>query len=535
MAKTLFELLEALPDADVIAVTGDAMLPAPVVESTDDVTEGSLFVARRGRSADGHRFIPEAIARGASAIVGQTALDELPGDIRDALGRTPYVQLRDSGAALGVLAAAYFDFPSRQLVMIGVTGTDGKTTTTTLIHSILKVATRGTTGIISTIAADLGGETADTGLHVTTPGAPQVQAYLSQMVEAGLTHCVLEMTSHGLAQGRLNGVDLDVAVMTNVTHEHLDYHGSFENYREAKASMFRMLARSGRKSGVQVLFPDQEGAVPEAFIPKISVVNADDPSAAYFYAIPADTKVRYSIHNFADCKAENIEYRPDGAYFTVGDMGFRLPLVGPFNVYNALAAIAATRALGANAATIQAGLSAVKGVSGRMERVDEGQNFTAIVDFAHTPNALKSALQAARTMLPEGKRLIAVFGSAGLRDIEKRRMMAEVSAEYADFTVLTAEDPRTESLDAILQMMADGCTSKGGVEGETFIRVPDRGAAIFAACERAQPGDIVMACGKGHEQSMCFGIIEYPWDDREAMRAALRGVPLRTLPTADGA
>lgn len=533
MAKTLFELLEALPDEDVIGVTGDAMLPAPVVESTDDVTEGSVFVARKGRSTDGHNFIPLAVEKGAAAIIGETALDDLSPEIRAKL-TVPYAQLRDSQAALGVLAAAYFDFPSRQLVMIGVTGTDGKTTTTTMIHSILKIATNGTTGYISTIAADLGSTTADTGLHVTTPGAPQVQYYLNQMVEAGLTHCVLEMTSHGLAQGRLNGVDIDVAVMTNVTHEHLDYHGSWENYRDAKATLFRMLAQSERKSGVQVLFQAQESEVPEAFIPKVAVVNADDPSAAYFYAIPADMKVRYGIHNFADCKAEAVDYRADGVYFNVGDMGFRLPLVGPFNVYNALAAISATRALGANAATIQAGLAAVKGVSGRMERIDEGQNFTAIVDFAHTPNALKSALQAARTMLPEGKRLIAVFGSAGLRDVEKRRMMAEVSAEYADFTILTAEDPRTESLDAILQMMAEGAVSKGGVEEETFIRVADRGQAIFDACQMANEGDIVMACGKGHEQSMCFGTIEYPWDDRDAMRAALRGAPLKTLPTAVG-
>jgi UDP-N-acetylmuramoyl-L-alanyl-D-glutamate--2,6-diaminopimelate ligase len=167
-----------------------------------------------------------------------------------------------------------------------------------------------------------------------------------------------------------------------------------------------------------------------------------------------------------------------------------------------------------------------------MERIDEGQNFTAIVDFAHTPNAMRQALAAARTLLPEGRKLIAVFGSAGLRDVEKRRMMAEASAETADITVLTAEDPRTESLDAILEMMAQGCRNKGGVEGETFYRVPDRGEALYFACQLAQPGDIVIACGKGHEQSMCFGTIEYPWDDRDALRAALRGTPLKTLPTA---
>jgi UDP-N-acetylmuramoyl-L-alanyl-D-glutamate--2,6-diaminopimelate ligase len=168
-----------------------------------------------------------------------------------------------------------------------------------------------------------------------------------------------------------------------------------------------------------------------------------------------------------------------------------------------------------------------------MERIIEGQNFVAIVDFAHTPDALEKALRAGRTMLEKGKRLIAVFGSAGLRDVEKRRMMAETSARLAHITILTAEDPRTESLDNILQEMAEGCIVHGGKEGKTFFRVPDRGEALYQACQIAQPGDMVIACGKGHEQSMCFGSIEYPWDDRDALRAALRGTPLRTLPTAN--
>jgi UDP-N-acetylmuramoyl-L-alanyl-D-glutamate--2,6-diaminopimelate ligase len=267
-------------------------------------------------------------------------------------------------------------------------------------------------------------------------------------------------------------------------------------------------------------------------IPKVAVVNADDPSADYYASKKADIVVRYSIENDSDFKATDIRFEPGKTYFRVNGEAYFTPLAGAFNIYNCLAAIALTRTYGVNLAVVQTGLSMVKAVSGRMERIEAGQNFTAIVDFAHTPNALKMALQAARTMLPEGKRLIAVFGSAGLRDVEKRRMMAETSAEYADFTVLTAEDPRTESLDAILQMMADGCISKGGVEGKTFIRIGDRGEAIYQACQMAQPGDIVIACGKGHEQSMCFGTIEYPWDDRDAMRVALQGTPLKTLPTA---
>jgi UDP-N-acetylmuramoyl-L-alanyl-D-glutamate--2,6-diaminopimelate ligase len=207
-------------------------------------------------------------------------------------------------------------------------------------------------------------------------------------------------------------------------------------------------------------------------------------------------------------------------------------LAGTFNVVNILGAYATARTLGISHYQCQVGISQVKAIPGRLERINEGQPFIAIVDFAHTPSALDKALTACRTMLQEGNRLIAVFGSAGLRDREKRRLMAEVSTRLADFSIFTAEDPRTESLDDILQTMADAANAVGGVEGETFIRVPDRGEAIFRACQMAQPGDIVIACGKGHEQSMCFGTTEYSWDDREAMRAALRGAPLSTLPTA---
>ncbi len=517
MSKRFSELLAVLPD--VIAASGDCDVRAPVVESDADLQPGGLFVARQGLSTDGHDFIPRAVEKGAAAVVGERDLDGLP---------VPYARVRQAQEATGLLAAAYHDFPSRRLTVIGVTGTDGKTTTSTLIHGILQSAADERAGLISTVSAELGGTSADTGLHVTTPGAPQVQGFLAQMAANGLTHAVLEMTSHGLAQGRLNGVDVDVAVMTNVTHEHLDYHGTFENYRAAKGRLFEMLSLSHRK-------PSQS---------KIAVINADDPNADFFAAFPADKVVRYGINNpAADVHATGIYYLPDGTHIEVEvrpvferpydkKIEYVMPLMGDFNVYNALAAIAVGYSLHFNQNLIWLSLEAAAGVPGRMERIDEGQDFMAIVDFAHTPNALENALKAGRRMLNIGKRLIAVFGSAGLRDREKRRLMAETAARLAHFTILTAEDPRTESLDDILEAMAQGCIAQGGVEGKTFIRVPDRGEAIFRACQMARAGDVVMACGKGHEQSMCFGTVEYPWDDRDAMRAALRGKPLRTLPTA---
>ena len=509
MPKTLQELLAAIPADQILAISGNlsTSITAPVVESSGEVEQGGLFVARKGQSTDGHRFIPDAIAAGAAALVGETEQPDLP---------VPYVRVKSAAQTLGLLAAAWNNFPSRKLVVIGVTGTDGKTTTCLLLHSIFKHVSDIRAGYISTISADFGAESLATGLHVTTPSAPRNQAYLACMVEAGLTHCILEMTSHGLAQGRLRGVDIDVAVLTNVMHEHLDYHGSWEQYRAAKAIMFKMLETSWRKPGVD----------------KVSVLNADDPSLDCFAAIPADRIVTYGIENPSDYLASDIVYAPAGTRFHLADQDFTMQLLGGFNIANALAAISAARSLGIGWDAIEAGIAAVELIPGRMERIDEGQDFIAMVDFAHTPNALKRALEAGRKLLKPGKRLIAVFGSAGLRDIEKRRLMAQTSARLADVTVLTAEDPRTESLDDILAMMAAGCRSEGGVEGDTFVRVRDRGEAIHRACQLARPGDLVMACGKGHEQSMCFGTTEHPWDDREALRSALRGGPLRILPTA---
>ena len=511
MAKTLAALLAAVPKHQILSTQGDmaTVIGAAVSESSLDIEEGGLFGARRGLSTDGHRYIQDAAAAGAAAVVGEVEQSSLS---------VPYVRVKNARDVLGPLAAAYYDFPARKLAVIGITGTDGKTTTSHILHHILKQAPGIKAGYISTLSADFGDETVETGLHVTTPGAPRIQAYLARMAEAGLTHCILEMTSHGLAQGRLQAVDIDVAALCNVMHEHLDFHGSWENYRAAKAIMFRMLGRSWRKPGLT----------------KSSVINADDPSADYFLAIPADQSVLYGIHNRADYRAAAVCCRPDSTSFAVRGKTIEMRLVGEFNVSNALAAISAARQLKVGWGDIQQGIAALDLVSGRMERIDEGQDFIAIVDFAHTPNALQRALEAGRAMLPTGKRLIAVFGSAGLRDVEKRRMMAETAVGLADMTLLTAEDPRTESLDDILEMMAQGCTAAGAVEGEAFLRVPDRGEAIYQACRMARAGDVVMVCGKGHEQSMCFGTTEHPWDDRAAMRSALRGEPLATLPTAKG-
>ncbi len=492
----------------------DPPVTAPVVEDSRAVEPGGVFVARPGLSVDGHAYIPAAVERGAVAVVGQRPPHQVTSPV-------PYVQVEDAGLALAYLAAAYHGFPARRLVLVGVTGTDGKTTTANLVYSIFRAAGLRA-GMISTINAVLGDETLDTGLHVTTPTAPEVQGYLARMVEAGLTHCVLEATSHGLAQHRVSAVDFDVAAVTNIQHEHLDFHGTWEAYRDAKAMLFRRLSDSARKSGV----------------PKVAIVNRDDaPSADYLLAIPADRHITYSVRSGADVRALDIVYGPDSTRFALRLLsGEQLPirsaLVGEFNVGNILAAASVAVGLGIAPDAIRAGVEALRAVPGRMERIDEGQAFLAVVDFAHTPNALRRALETARLMIPPDGRVIVIFGSAGLRDPAKRAMMGRIAAQLADLTVITAEDPRTEPLEDILAASAEAARQAGGIENVTFWRIPDRGEAIHFACTLARPGDIVLACGKGHEQSMCFGTTEYPWDDRAAMRAALRGQPLRTLPTA---
>ena len=470
-----------------------------VVADSRQVQPGNLFVALSGGITDGHRYIPDAIQRGAAAIVGSQPLEALA---------VPYIQVSEGRRALAYLAAGYYDYPARKLLVIGVTGTDGKTTTTNLIFSILKTAGIKV-GMISTVNAVIGKQILDTGFHVTTPDAPDVQRFLAEMVEAGLTHAILETTSHGLDQYRVAACEFDVGVITNITHEHLDYHGTFEAYRAAKARLFTGLAETGPKN---------------FSAPKAAVLNRDDASFDYLSRLSKAPVISYGMMPKADVTAEEIRQSRQGLSFIASANDFRFPvssrLMGDFNVSNCLAALATTAAvLKIEPEIVQKGIADLASVPGRMELIDLGQDFTAIVDFAHTPNGLSCALQTARK-LTQG-RVIAVFGSAGLRDHAKRKMMGEVSSELADMTILTAEDPRTESLEAILADMAQGAVDLGGVEGESFWRIPDRGEAIRLGVWSARPGDVVIACGKGHEQSMCFGDIEYPWDDRTALRAAL--------------
>ena len=470
------------PDIPITHISSDSRKIGP----------GGLFVAYRGVKVDGHRFIEQAVAAGARAVVGELPLSGLP---------APYLRVSSGRWALGMLAAAWEGFPSRGLGVIGVTGTDGKTTTSNFIHSILTVAGLHA-GLLTTVNARIGDQVMDTGLHTTTPDAPDLQSYLRRMVDAGSDWAVLETTSHGLSQWRVAGVDYDIALVTNITHEHLDEHGDYEGYLRAKGRLLEMVNCAQPKPG----------------IPKAVILNADDRSFARLRGYPVPRMLTYGLEA-GDVRAENIRHASAGLRFDAVWEGRRLrietPFIGRFNVYNSLAAIAVALALNLPEEAIQQGLAQAPAIPGRMEVIDRGQDFLALVDFAHTPFALAAALETART-LTDG-RVIVVFGSAGLRDVAKRRMMGEVAGRLADLSVITAEDPRTEDLGAIMAASARACEAAGGVA----VQVPDRYRAIQRALQEAKAGDVVLVCGKGHEQSMCFGEIEYPWDDRIALGRAL--------------
>ena len=498
------EVIQALTQCCAQDVHVYGPLPSHIHRVTADSREvdpGSCFVAVRGLNVDAHSFIPQALDRGARLVVGEREPQETW------YARAGYIRVPNSRAALAYLSAALYGYPSRRLLVVGVTGTDGKTTTSILIAHVLRAAGYPT-GWVTTTGAYIGDRTVDTGFHVTTPTAPALQRYLHDMVRQGVRAVVLESTSHGLHQRRVDAVDFDVAVVTNVTHEHLDYHGTWENYLAAKARLFTLMANAPRKPG----------------IPKVAVLNRDDRSFPYLQALPNPHVVTYGFSPHADVRPLEIRTGVEHTFLRVhtpvGEVELISHLVGDFNVYNVMAAVAVGVGLRLPPERIREGIASVRGIEGRLERIDEGQDFLAVVDFAHSPVALERALRTLRALT--SGRVIAVFGSAGLRDVAKRYLMGKIGAELADLVVLTAEDPRTESLEAILEEMSRGARDGGGIEGRTFWRIPDRQEAILHAVHLAEPGDIVAVFGKGHERSMCFGTVEYPWSDQEAVRWALR-------------
>jgi len=458
---------------------------------------GTVFVAVPGFHRDGHDFARDAVARGAVAIVAERPLDV----------SVPVAVVPDARAALADLAAEFFDHPTRRLRLVAVTGTDGKTTTVHLVSDVLEAAGERT-GYATTVDFKLGESEWANETRQSTQEAVEVQEFFAELLVAGGTWGVLEATSHALALRKLRHCDVDVAVFTNLSPEHLDFHGTLQRYLEAKGLLFEMLGHGAAKG-----------------VAKAAVLNADDPRWRYLADRARDARViTYAVDALADVQAQIVASDARGSHLQITAFGERaevtLPLVGRFNVYNALAAAAAGLAAGATLQHARVALSQARAVRGRMERVDLGQPFTVIVDYAHTAESLDKVLSLLRPLTP-GK-LIAVFGAAGERDRAKRPALARVAAAHADFFVITQEDPRLEDPVRILEEIEQGALEAGRRRAVGYEVIDDRRAAIVAAIGRAEKGDTVVLAGKGHEGSMIVGEQKRPWDEVGAARAALR-------------
>jgi len=494
----LTELAAHLSGAEMIG-PGDAVFSAVEYDSRR-VRPGALFVAVPGARADGHDYLQQAVAAGAAALLVQA-------DHRSAWQSPalPRLVVPDTRAALAPAAAAFFGWPARRLTVVGVTGTDGKTSLSHLIAHLLE-SSGERVGLMSTAENRAAGrELPDSG-RFTTPEAPEVQAMLAAMVEAGCRYAALEATSHGLALHRLDGCEFDVAAMTNVGRDHLDFHRSREEYLAAKGTLFRMLDGSADKGVV-----------------KTAVLNADDPAHEYFRSLTRARAVTYGLHSPADIVSEDVRRDGWGVRFRLrtpaGNAEARLVRPGEFNVANALAATAIGLSLNLDLDAVVRGLESWPGAPGRMERVDEGQPFTVVVDFAHAPESLRRVLTELRSA--NRGRIIAVFGCIGERDRERRCAMGRVAAELAHYTYVTDDNPYSEDREAIIAEIVRGLREAGKREGHDFAAIPDRREAIAQALAMAVDEDVVLLAGKGHEREVHLPGGSYECDDREVARRVL--------------
>ena len=498
---TLRDLLDAAgialpPEGANEAITGLAY-------RSQTVAPGALFFCVPGFVVDGHEFAPDAVRRGAAAVVCERALGT----------GVPEVVVPSVRAAMGPIAAVFHGRPTARLRVAGITGTNGKTTTAFLLRHVLEAA-RVRTGLLGTVHSVIGGRVEE--VERTTPEAIDLQATFARMLREGDEACAMEVSSHALELRRTDGIEFACAVFTNLTQDHLDFHGTLDDYYAAKRGLFLPA---------------------EAAPPPAAVVNADDEwgrrLAAEIEAAGAPGLVTFAAERDADYVAENVRYDAAGTSFdcvtAAGAVEARLPLPGLFNVYNALGAIAAAGALGVPLDAAASALESARRVPGRFEPVEEGQGFGVLVDYAHTPDSLENVLSSARELLDQAGgegRLIVVFGAGGDRDREKRPLMGAAARRLADHTVVTSDNPRSEEPEAIIAAIVSGARAAAPAgEGAAVEVEVDRRQAIERALDLARPGDIVLIAGKGHEQGQEFeGGRKVPFDDREVARAALRGV-----------
>jgi UDP-N-acetylmuramoyl-L-alanyl-D-glutamate--2,6-diaminopimelate ligase len=505
----LIERLERGGELRSVAVGSDGPVGSREISAvTSDsrrVVPGTLFVAVPGQHADGHDFLGRAVEAGAAAAIVE----------RPQVGLSvPQLVVSAARRTLATAAAWFEGDPSHRLGVIGVTGTDGKTTTGYLLRSMLDACGQPA-GMVGTVDVVVGGRHLGNPGRSTTPEAPELQAHLAAMLAAGDRFAIVESTSHGLAQDRVAEVAYDVGVLTNVSHEHLEFHRTHEAYRAAKRRLFERLAITERN-------PDKGWA-------KAGVVNRDDRWWEEYAAATREAGARlltYGTDEASDVRAARVEEDARALRIQVRTGRWSdevtLRLAGRFNVHNALACIAVGEALDLDPAAMRRGLEALEGVPGRMERIDAGQPFGVVVDYAHTPDALGKVLDnLAPVASAGGGGLICVVGSAGERDVQKRPMLGRVAAERCRLVVVADEDPRSEDRDSILEQIAAGAEAAGARRGQDLLVIADRAEAIGAAVEQARTGDIVLLAGKGHERTIEMASGPVPWDEAAAVRAAL--------------
>jgi UDP-N-acetylmuramoyl-L-alanyl-D-glutamate--2,6-diaminopimelate ligase len=487
----LKELVKKLP---VLRVEGSLDREiAGIVYDSRRVTPGMVFVAIPGAHVDGHDYINSAIDRGAAAIICERNGFSSP--------RATKIKVPDVREALARAAASYYQYPSTKLQVIGVTGTNGKTTVAFMVKELLETAGIKT-GLLGTVRYEIGDRVIPA--QRTTPEALEVQQMMAQMVSSGCKACVMEVSSHALEQKRVAGIDFDVAIFTNLTQDHLDYHGTMDNYFAAKQKLFTKTASGSKRGAV--------------------VINIDDASGARLATdTDAEVKLTYGIRGAASIRATNIQLGSEISRFTVEtptkSFACNLPLIGRHNIYNALAATGAAFALEIEPAKIQSALNHMNPVPGRLESVSCGQPFAVYVDYAHTDDALKNVLTTVREITTG--RVLLLFGCGGNRDSGKRPKMGRVAADLADYTLITSDNPRNESPEKIAAQVEEGFRS---TKERDYAVELDRKRAIGEIISMAKPGDTVLLAGKGHETYQEFEDTVVPFDDRVYAQEALENI-----------
>ena len=490
--KTIGQLADLLEDAVIIG-NRDTVITG-IEHDSRKVQQGTLFVCIPGVHVDGHKFIPQAVAAGASAIVTTREDAEVPQGIA-------VLRVKELQPALDTIVPYFHDYPARKMRVVGITGTNGKTTTSYITRAILRKAGYKV-GLIGTIQIMIEDEVLP--IHNTTPDVVELQHTLAMMRDKGMDYVVMEVSSHALDQNRVAGIEFDTAVFTNLTQDHLDYHKTLENYMLAKAKLFDHVSEKGCKTG------------------KTAVVNIDDAASATMLAHAKCDHLTYAIEKEADLRATDILVHANGAEFVLhhesfGEMKLSLHITGIFNVYNVMSAVGAALSEHIDASVIKEALEAFTAVPGRFELVKAGQDFSIIVDYAHTPDGVENVLKTARKIAK--KRIIAVFGCGGDRDRTKRPIMGRLAAELADVVIATSNNPRTEDPAFILSQVEEGVEEAIGTKHHELI--VDRRQAIYRAVEMAEKDDIVVILGKGHENYQILKDKTIHFDDKEEARAAV--------------